>query len=127
MCVGARLRGLRDGRHDQHNAHTNARQPTHHTHPHTQHTPTQDYRKPQSQAEPGSFLGFESSFAGTGDNGYPGGVSGLFFLRVGGLYSRVMMRAGVVLAVLLSALQTPPLTPSTPNTHPPAQQTQPPL
>jgi hypothetical protein len=32
-----------------------------------------DFRKPGSQAEPGSFLGFESSFKGT-KNGYPGGV-----------------------------------------------------
>jgi light-harvesting complex I chlorophyll a/b binding protein 5 len=32
----------------------------------------QDFRKPGSQAEPGSFLGFESSFKGQG-NGYPGG------------------------------------------------------
>jgi hypothetical protein len=32
-----------------------------------------DFRKPGSQAEPGSFLGFESSFKGT-KNGYPGGI-----------------------------------------------------
>jgi len=32
----------------------------------------QDFRKPGSQAEVGSFLGFEGSFKGT-DNGYPGG------------------------------------------------------
>lgn len=32
----------------------------------------QDFRKPGSQAEPGSFLGFESSFKGV-ENGYPGG------------------------------------------------------
>uniref|UniRef100_A0A383W1N6 Chlorophyll a-b binding protein, chloroplastic n=1 Tax=Tetradesmus obliquus TaxID=3088 RepID=A0A383W1N6_TETOB len=32
----------------------------------------QDFRKPGSQAEPGTFLGFEASFKGQG-NGYPGG------------------------------------------------------
>jgi light-harvesting complex I chlorophyll a/b binding protein 5 len=32
-----------------------------------------DFRKPSSQAEPGSFLGFESQFKGV-ENGYPGGV-----------------------------------------------------
>lgn len=32
----------------------------------------QDFRKPGSQAEVGSFLGFEGAFKGT-DNGYPGG------------------------------------------------------
>ncbi len=32
-----------------------------------------DFRKPSSQAEPGSFLGFESAFKGV-ENGYPGGV-----------------------------------------------------
>lgn len=31
-----------------------------------------DFRKPGSQAETGSFLGFEGAFKGT-DNGYPGG------------------------------------------------------
>lgn len=30
-------------------------------------------KKPGSQAEPGSFLGFESNFKGTGVSGYPGG------------------------------------------------------
>lgn len=34
----------------------------------------QDMRKPGSQAESGSFLGFESQFAGTGVSGYPGGI-----------------------------------------------------
>lgn len=33
----------------------------------------QDFRKPGSQAEPGTFLGFESSFKGV-ENGYPGGI-----------------------------------------------------
>jgi hypothetical protein len=33
---------------------------------------TQDFRKPGSQAETGSFFGFEGAFKGT-DNGYPGG------------------------------------------------------
>ncbi|PSC76753.1 light-harvesting of photosystem I [Micractinium conductrix] len=33
----------------------------------------EDMKKPGSQAEPGSFLGFESSFKGTGVSGYPGG------------------------------------------------------
>lgn len=33
-----------------------------------------DIRKPQSQAEKGSLLGFETAIAGTGDNGYPGGA-----------------------------------------------------
>lgn len=33
-----------------------------------------DMRKPGSQAEKGTFLGFESAFAGTGEPGYPGGV-----------------------------------------------------
>eukprot|EP00878_Enallax_costatus_P041673 GHUV01048517.1.p1 GENE.GHUV01048517.1~~GHUV01048517.1.p1 ORF type:complete len:238 (-),score=75.84 GHUV01048517.1:403-1116(-) len=32
----------------------------------------QDFRKPGSQAEPGSFLGFEGAFKGA-ENGYPGG------------------------------------------------------
>ncbi len=32
----------------------------------------QDFRKPGSQAEKGSFLGFESSLKGV-ENGYPGG------------------------------------------------------
>ena len=34
----------------------------------------QDYKAPKSQAEPGTFLGLEASFAGV-ENGYPGGVS----------------------------------------------------
>ncbi|KAG2439408.1 hypothetical protein HXX76_004765 [Chlamydomonas incerta] len=33
----------------------------------------QDIRKPGSQGEPGSFLGFESSLKGTSEVGYPGG------------------------------------------------------
>ena len=33
----------------------------------------QDFRKPGSQGEPGSFLGFESSLKGV-KNGYPGGI-----------------------------------------------------
>ena len=33
----------------------------------------QDYEKPGSQAEPGSFLGFETAFKGTGEPQYPGG------------------------------------------------------
>ncbi len=34
-----------------------------------------DFQKPGSQAEPGSFLGFEGAFKGTGgENGYPGGI-----------------------------------------------------
>lgn len=33
----------------------------------------EDIKNPGSQAEPGSFLGFESSFKGTGISGYPGG------------------------------------------------------
>eukprot|EP00887_Chlorella_sp_A99_P004568 scaffold4.g4568.t1 len=33
----------------------------------------EDIKKPGSQAEPGSFLGFEGSFKGTGVHGYPGG------------------------------------------------------
>jgi len=33
----------------------------------------QDMKKPGSQAEPGSFLGFEAAFKGTGTPGYPGG------------------------------------------------------
>ncbi|KXZ52093.1 hypothetical protein GPECTOR_10g1116 [Gonium pectorale] len=33
----------------------------------------QDFKKPGSQAEKGSFLGLESSFAGL-ENGYPGGI-----------------------------------------------------
>ena len=32
-----------------------------------------DFFKPKSQAEPGSFLGFEPYLGGTGQNGYPGG------------------------------------------------------
>lgn len=34
----------------------------------------QDFNKPGSQAEPGSFFGFEGAFKGTGENGYPGGI-----------------------------------------------------
>jgi hypothetical protein len=34
----------------------------------------QDMKKPGSQGEPGSFLGFESQFSGTGVSGYPGGA-----------------------------------------------------
>ena len=33
----------------------------------------EDMKNPGSQAEPGSFLGFESAFKGTGVSGYPGG------------------------------------------------------
>lgn len=33
-----------------------------------------DFYKPKSQAEPGSFFGLEGAFAGTGENGYPGGI-----------------------------------------------------
>jgi len=33
----------------------------------------EDIKKPGSQAEPGSFLGFETAFKGTGVSGYPGG------------------------------------------------------
>jgi len=33
-----------------------------------------DFKKPRSQGEAGSFVGFETGFAGTGENGYPGGV-----------------------------------------------------
>ncbi|KAF5842932.1 light harvesting complex a protein [Dunaliella salina] len=33
----------------------------------------QDFRKPGSQAEPGTFFGLESQFKGT-ENGYPGGI-----------------------------------------------------
>ena len=33
----------------------------------------QDMKIPGSQAEPGSFLGFETAFKGTGTPGYPGG------------------------------------------------------
>jgi light-harvesting complex I chlorophyll a/b binding protein 5 len=33
----------------------------------------EDIKKPGSQAEAGSFLGFESAFKGTGVSGYPGG------------------------------------------------------
>ncbi len=33
----------------------------------------EDYKKPGSQAEPGTFLGFESAFKGTGEPQYPGG------------------------------------------------------
>ena len=34
----------------------------------------EDFKKPGSQAEPGSFFGFEEAFKGTGENGYPGGA-----------------------------------------------------
>ena len=34
----------------------------------------QDFLKPKSQGEPGSFFGLEGAFAGSGENGYPGGV-----------------------------------------------------
>ena len=33
-----------------------------------------DFKKPKSQGEKGSFLGFESSLAGSGENAYPGGI-----------------------------------------------------
>ena len=33
-----------------------------------------DFRKPQSQAEPGSFVGLEGLLKGSGENAYPGGV-----------------------------------------------------
>ncbi|MEW5306699.1 MAG: hypothetical protein WDW36_009146 [Sanguina aurantia] len=33
-----------------------------------------DFRKPMSQGEPGTFFGMESALAGSGVNGYPGGV-----------------------------------------------------
>jgi hypothetical protein len=34
----------------------------------------EDFKKPGSQAEPGSFFGLETAFKGTGENGYPGGA-----------------------------------------------------
>ena len=34
----------------------------------------QDFKKPGSQAEEGSFVGLEGFFKGTGENGYPGGI-----------------------------------------------------
>ena len=34
----------------------------------------QDFKKPGSQAEPGSFVGLEGFFKGSGANGYPGGI-----------------------------------------------------
>ncbi len=34
----------------------------------------QDFKKPGSQAEEGSFVGLEGFFKGTGQNGYPGGI-----------------------------------------------------
>nr|6ZZX_8 Chain 8, Chlorophyll a-b binding protein, chloroplastic [Chlorella ohadii]6ZZY_8 Chain 8, Chlorophyll a-b binding protein, chloroplastic [Chlorella ohadii] len=40
----------------------------------------EDIKKPGSQAEPGSFLGFESGFKGTGISGYPGGAFNPFGL-----------------------------------------------
>ncbi|GMH36212.1 hypothetical protein BSKO_04080 [Bryopsis sp. KO-2023] len=33
-----------------------------------------DFKNPQSQGEPGSFIGIEAALAGTGENAYPGGV-----------------------------------------------------
>ena len=33
-----------------------------------------DFYKPKSQAEPGSFFGFEDALAGSGENAYPGGI-----------------------------------------------------
>ena len=33
-----------------------------------------DFRKPKSQGEPGSFIGLEGLFEGSGENAYPGGV-----------------------------------------------------
>ena len=44
-----------------------------------------DYRKPGSQAEPGSFLGLEGAFKSQ-SNGYPGG---LFFDPLG--FSRYLL------------------------------------
>lgn len=40
----------------------------------------EDIKNPGSQAEPGSFLGFESAFKGTGVSGYPGGAFNPFGL-----------------------------------------------
>jgi light-harvesting complex I chlorophyll a/b binding protein 5 len=34
----------------------------------------QDFKKPGSQAEKGSFVGLEGFFQGSGENGYPGGI-----------------------------------------------------
>lgn len=33
-----------------------------------------DFKNPQSQGEPGSFIGLEGFFKGTGENCYPGGI-----------------------------------------------------
>ena len=34
----------------------------------------QDFIKPKSQGEAGSFVGLEAGFQGTGENCYPGGI-----------------------------------------------------
>ena len=34
----------------------------------------QDFKKPGSQTEKGSFVGLEGFFQGSGENGYPGGI-----------------------------------------------------
>ena len=34
----------------------------------------QDFKKPGSQSEKGSFVGLEGFFQGSGENGYPGGI-----------------------------------------------------
>ena len=34
----------------------------------------QDFKKPGSQTEKGSFVGLEGFFKGSGENGYPGGI-----------------------------------------------------
>lgn len=53
-----------------------------------------DYRKPNSQAEPGSFLGLEGAFKQQ-SNGYPGGI---LFDPLG--FSRSVMACSAVHAVL---------------------------
>ena len=45
----------------------------------------EDMKKPGSQGEPGSFLGFESQFKGTGVSGYPGGVFDPLHLSTNGI------------------------------------------
>lgn len=48
-----------------------------------------DYEKPGSQAEPGSFLGFEAAFKGTGEPQYPGGPFDPLNIHKTPLYERM--------------------------------------
>ncbi|CAL5229387.1 g12702 [Coccomyxa viridis] len=52
----------------------------------------QDFKKPGSQAEPGSFVGLEGFFKGSGENGYPGGIFDPFGLSKGPGFEAMKIR-----------------------------------